>query len=668
MATVTGLVDPSLAAPAALAESLKRAWRAGAAPDAAAALAEHPVLLDYPSLVIDLAYEEYCLREEAGPAPAVDEFAARFPAHEALVREVLDGHRQLADHPELLAAAPAWPQPGDRFEQLVVVRELGRGAFARAYLALDPEAGDRSVVLKLTPGPSREARVLGAITHPHIVPVLWARQSNGFAAVCMPFVGETTLRDLIAAPAPLGLDRRVALAARLAGAVEHLHRAGLVHGDLKPSNVIVAPDGRPYLIDFNLCADLAAPAHRCGGTLPYMPPEWLRVVAGGGAAAPATAADVYSFGVLLFELLTGHVPAEPGTTDAARAAAELLRQSIPPRPPVAPAALAGLVRRCLDPIPERRPDIRRVRAALERHLARRVRCFAATLVALAVVLSGLVAVALARRSVEPSSAEPAPPARPAPELPPEPRHERPATAAEHFECGRRALQEGYVAAALKSFEDADRLEPSGRNAAYLAYAHSLAANHAGAVELYRQAVRAKFAPAWVRNNLGRALLQSGGTRARLLCARAEVAAALERAPDMPAARLNRAYVRFRLVLATGYEVSDDPAALDDIEAALAGPAESPEMYTNAALVLLTFGGGREHSHARAVWCLKQAVRLGRPPERLLTDPILQKQLGVKERAELCGLPPGVPVPAAVDPHLARPPFDPHTFAQAGGAP
>ncbi|MDY3552370.1 protein kinase [Gemmata sp. JC717] len=665
MATVTGLIDPPLAAPAALAESLKRAWRAGADPDAAAALAEHPVLLDYQSLVIDLAYEEYCLREEAGPAPAVAEFAARFPAHEALVREVLDGHRQLADHPELLAAAPAWPQPGDRFEQLVVVRELGRGAFARVYLANDPDAGGRSVVLKLTPGPSREAHFLGGIAHPHIVPVLWARQSGGFAAVCMPFVGETTLRDIIAGPAPLGLDRRVELAARLAGAVEHLHRAGLVHGDLKPSNVIVAPDGRPYLIDFNLCADLAAPAHRCGGTLPYMPPEWLRVVAGGGTAVPATTADVYSFGVLLFELLTGHVPAEPGTTDSARAAAELLQRSTAPRAPVAPAALAGLVRRCLDPVPDRRPEIGRVRVALERHLARRARRCAVAAVALAVVLGGLVAVALTRRSVEPPSAGPTLPARNAPEVPPELRHERPATAAEHFERGRRELRDGYFSAALKSFEDADRLEPSGRNAAYLAYAHSLAANHLGAAELYRRAIRADFAPAWVRNNLARALLQSGGTRAKLSSARTEVAAALELVSDLPAARLNRAYVRFRLVLGSGYEVSDDPAARDDIEAALAGPAESAEMYTNAALVLLTFGGGKENPRARAVWCLKQAIRLGRPPARLLTDPIFQKQLGAKERAELGGLTPGPAVPAAPDPHLVCPPLNSHTFARAG---
>src|SRR5262245_32262433 len=99
------LADPSLEPLTALVESLKGAWRAGGAPpDAPGAIREHPDLLRHRSLVVDLAYEEYCLREEAGAAPEPDAFCGRFPAFRSQIREVIRGHCLLADHPELLDA------------------------------------------------------------------------------------------------------------------------------------------------------------------------------------------------------------------------------------------------------------------------------------------------------------------------------------------------------------------------------------------------------------------------------------------------------------------------------------------------------------------------------------------------------------------------------------
>jgi hypothetical protein len=195
-------MPPDNTQPAALTglvESIKRAWRKpDAVPDAARVLREHPELLHQRSLAVDLAYEEYCLREEAGQPPATEEFCRGLPAFASHVREVIRGHRALFDHPELFARTIAeWPHPGDTFEGLTVVRELGKGAFARAYLARDPDTGDRPVVLKLSPTPSGEGRTLGPIGHPHVVAVHWARRSGGFHALCMPFVGSTTLADVI---------------------------------------------------------------------------------------------------------------------------------------------------------------------------------------------------------------------------------------------------------------------------------------------------------------------------------------------------------------------------------------------------------------------------------------------------------------------------------------
>src|SRR5262249_23742936 len=180
--------------------------------------------------------------------------------------------------------------------------------------------------------------------------ILWARQVGRMYAVCLPYVGAVTLWDAVAgafrdtpsspsgrallapppnpdlpaAPGPATLlTGRQAYpppvapgAARGADAVAYIPQAGLVHGDLKPSNILLAPGGHPYLIDFNLAGAGADPL-RCGGTLPYMAPERLWLMLGDGAAGnteakgPATAADVYAFGVVLFETLTGRVPFQP---------------------------------------------------------------------------------------------------------------------------------------------------------------------------------------------------------------------------------------------------------------------------------------------------------------------------------------------------------------------
>src|SRR5688572_29090725 len=107
---------PSIAAEdlTTLVEGLKKEWRAGtAAPDAAGACRDFPALARQRSLFVDLAYEDYCLQEEGGAAPDVDSFCRRLPAFRSQVREVLRGHREIADHPDLFAAAAEWPQSGD---------------------------------------------------------------------------------------------------------------------------------------------------------------------------------------------------------------------------------------------------------------------------------------------------------------------------------------------------------------------------------------------------------------------------------------------------------------------------------------------------------------------------------------------------------------------------
>src|SRR5215468_2111733 len=103
-------------APADVAHTLKQAWRDGGAPDVLGALRDHPDLLRHRSLVVDLAFEEYCLRDEAGQAPDADDFCRALPAFRSDVRAVLRDYRALADHPELFEQLEVrWPETGEDF-------------------------------------------------------------------------------------------------------------------------------------------------------------------------------------------------------------------------------------------------------------------------------------------------------------------------------------------------------------------------------------------------------------------------------------------------------------------------------------------------------------------------------------------------------------------------
>jgi len=165
----------------------------GAAPDAAAALAAHPDLARFKSVVLDLAYEEYILREKAGDAPDAGAFADRFPAYRASVRKMLDAHERMTSSPGCSTGGGGLAGGRDKVEGLEVLTELGRGAFGRAYLAFDPTT-DRLCVLKLAAGGAAEARVIGRLAHPHVTDVYWARPVGGRTAVCMRSSGSAPWR------------------------------------------------------------------------------------------------------------------------------------------------------------------------------------------------------------------------------------------------------------------------------------------------------------------------------------------------------------------------------------------------------------------------------------------------------------------------------------------
>jgi len=363
--------------------------------------------LDAETLVA-LCYEEFCRREEDGEGPLPAEYDERFPELADRLRRVFDIHELVGNAastdlhvpgPE----APPFPEAGQTIAGFHLVEELGRGSFARVFLARERQLADRPVALKVARSGSREPQTLARLQHTHIVPVHSYRDdpATGLHLLCMPYFGRVTLSGLLADPsarvAPSGaellaaLDRldpaearassaRATLArlpfgraiawwgARLAEALAHAHDRGVLHRDIKPSNVLVTGDALPMLLDFNLAgADWAdrkgLGPETLGGTLAYMAPEHLEAVAGREEGRVDRRSDVYSLGVLLFEALTGSRPFPPPDLAAAtmpevlRRAAEGRRAGPPwlrPDHPEIPAALERVIRRCLEPGPDDR--------------------------------------------------------------------------------------------------------------------------------------------------------------------------------------------------------------------------------------------------------------------------------------------------------------------------
>lgn len=199
-----------------------------------------------------------------------------------------------------------------------IIRVIGRGGFGTVHLAHDGEL-DRLVAVKV-PHPERirepadleayhrEARLHAAIDHPHVVPIYDVGRSEAapFYAVSK-FVPGMNLGDRLRQVRP---DHRTAASwvATIANALDHIHNQNLIHRDVKPRNVMIGSDGQPYLMDFGLAkvrlASAAAGQIGVVGTPGYMSPEQAR----GDGALVDHRADIYSLGVVLYELLTGHRP------------------------------------------------------------------------------------------------------------------------------------------------------------------------------------------------------------------------------------------------------------------------------------------------------------------------------------------------------------------------
>ena len=284
-------------------------------------------------------------------------------------------------------------RPGQNIAGFEVLRELGRGSFACVYLARQT-ALDRRVALKVSADSGSEARTLAALEHDHIVRVFSEEtdRSRNLRLMCMQYVSGTTLARVIdrlharphadlagqvildlvdmldADPVPLdlaalrdrerlaGLDLPGAACwygIRLAEALAYAHARGVLHRDVKPANILINRYGRPLLADFNVAAGPRS-GGSVGGTLAYMAPEHLDAFNPDNytpAGAIDARSDIYSLGVVLFELLTGRLPFEitagGPVGEMLQEAADRRRLGPPSLDTSVPAMLARVLAKCL---------------------------------------------------------------------------------------------------------------------------------------------------------------------------------------------------------------------------------------------------------------------------------------------------------------------------------
>jgi len=284
--------------------------------------------------------------------------------------------------------------PGTRLGPYEILSALGAGGMGEVYRARDTKL-DRDVAIKVLPEVfaaeperiarfQREAKTLAALNHPHIAAIYGIEESDGTHALVMELVeGEDLSQRISRGPVPL--DEALPIAKQIAEALEAAHEQGIIHRDLKPANIKVRPDGTVKVLDFGLAKlhdsnapngpnvpnamsmspTITSPAMMTSvgvllGTAPYMSPEQAR------GKAIDKRADIWAFGCLLYEMLTGKRAFDD--EDVSMTLSKILQREpdFDALPPTVPARVRQALRVCLrKDSKQRMGDIRDVRLALE---------------------------------------------------------------------------------------------------------------------------------------------------------------------------------------------------------------------------------------------------------------------------------------------------------------
>jgi eukaryotic-like serine/threonine-protein kinase len=247
-------------------------------------------------------------------------------------------------------------------KRYMIKRKLGSGGMADVYLAEDQELG-RRVALKLLDDRHasdeqfverfrREAQSAAGLNHPNIVSIFDRGRAEGTYYIAMEYLDGRTLKELLVRNGPTPVPIAIDYARQILGALAFAHRNGIIHRDIKPHNIVVGGDGRLKVTDFGIARSGASQMTEAGsivGTAQYLSPEQAR----GAPVDPRS--DLYSLGIVLYEMLTGTVPFT-GDTPVEIAMKHLSQVPVPPselRPEV-PHDFDAVVMRALAKDPDQR--------------------------------------------------------------------------------------------------------------------------------------------------------------------------------------------------------------------------------------------------------------------------------------------------------------------------
>jgi serine/threonine protein kinase len=223
---------------------------------------------------------------------------------------------------------------GTKFGRYELWGRIAQGGISAVFLGYDHHVR-RQVAIKVLYSSNksfirrieREALAVGALSHDHLLPLYDFGAQHPWYYLVMPFVEGGTLRDYLYIRERLTLDEAGSLLEQIASALQYAHNHGIIHCDVKPSNILLRLDGHAYLVDFGLAkAKAATDAHSHSGTVigtpEYMAPEQLDGI-------NDSRSDIYSLGIILYQMLTGRVPF---TADSPMAVTLKHLQLPPPRP------------------------------------------------------------------------------------------------------------------------------------------------------------------------------------------------------------------------------------------------------------------------------------------------------------------------------------------------
>ena len=677
----------NIAACRRLASQIMTGWRDGqTAANAREVLARHPELNRFKTIVLDLAYEEFCLRTEKGESLEASQYCRQFPDYQKSLQQQIELFWLIERNPGLLdeCMTPSWPEPGMELLGYQIIDELGQGAFARVYLASEEALGRRLVAIKVCLFGADEADTLGKLQHPNIVSIysVQHQEESPLTIICMPYLGRATLcdvLDVVAADSQAPQSARVILrgiecanegslapkeqepvarclrkgsyvdgvlhlAVQLSEALVYAHQQGVLHLDLKPSNILLTNGGKPMLLDFNLAYDKEKNQQPTGGTLPYMSPEQLRCFHDAEQRERLDArSDIYSFGVILHEMLYGQLPCGqiPERVAPAELAQHLLeRQEVWRLDPALAATrrvherLGRIVARCLAFDPQDRfqtaaellAALRREQAAPQ--VAWRQICrhrIAASFVAASFLLAAAGGTAH-YASQEPYTVRIMHDAREAYDAGDYETAiayldnviEKDPSAAQAYAArgAAHARRESYLTA-TRDLQQAYELSRDPQLLLVIGYNSNLSKLHDEAVKFYERAINEGVDDVAAYNNLGYSHLLRG----RALPAFEALSKALDTDSTSIPALHNRALADFAMAKR---EKRLPQVAVQDIQLAIQLGAGSATFFKDAALMFAEASRYDASYERLAADAIKQAIEFGVPAEDYNTHPALSK--------------------------------------------